>query len=92
MKRVFIIEDEAHAEPSLEFFNREDVVAELKRLADIPWDHEPNRAPCMSWKTCGRDYEVVEYDQSKEPWTILSRTPALEINAKGVVWSKYFNT
>lgn len=84
---MVIIEDEAHAEPQGEFSSIGDAVSELKRRADIPWDEYPNRAPCMSWRTCGRRYEIVEYDNSHLPWTELRRIAALDVSAAGVVWA-----
>ena len=60
---LFVIEDEAHAEPHGEFDALESAVAELRRRAEIAWDRAPNLAPCVEWKTCGRRYEIVEYDR-----------------------------
>jgi hypothetical protein len=58
---MFVIEDELHAEPQAgEFRSLADAVADLKRRALVPWDQEPNRAPCEGWRTCGRSYEIVE--------------------------------
>ena len=90
MSSRFIIEDESHAEWHSEHPSLFDAAEELKRLAGIPWDQRPNVAPCQSWKTCGRKYEVVEYDSAKTPWRELRRLPALEINAKGVLWDQSF--
>ena len=79
---MFTIEDEAHCEPQDgKFQTRGEAIAELERRATIPWDVEPNRAPCTSWRTCGRRYEILEYDDAGE---YLSREPVLEISAKGV--------
>ena len=83
---MFLIEDELHAEPQGEFATYEEAVTELRRRAKLPWDEEPNAAPCKSWKTCGRRYEVVEYDTASRPWKELRRTALLEISATGVVW------
>jgi hypothetical protein len=83
---MFVIEDEFHAEPKGQFSTREQALVELQRLAAIPWDEEPNRAPCTSWRTCGRQYELIEYDDSVTPWAELSRTLLLEISAAGVQW------
>lgn len=84
---MFVIEDEAHAEQQGgRFQTREQAMAELQRLAAIPWNEEPNRAPCMNWLNCGRRYELVEYDDTKSPWKELSRTPALVISVDGAQW------
>jgi hypothetical protein len=64
----FVIEDELHAEQHGEFSELEDAVLELRRRAEIPWDHEPNKAPCQNWPTCGRTYEIIEFDDTQTPW------------------------
>ena len=84
---MFVIEDEQHAEPQAgEFESIADAVAELKRRAMLPWDQPPNVAPCTSWRTCRRMYEVIEYDTSAKPWRELGRIPYLEISSAGVQW------
>jgi len=88
---VHIIEDERHAEPCGEFDSREAAIAELKRRAAVPWDQEPNRAPCKSWKTCGREYELIEYDNSTQPYTEIGRVLVLRISQSGVVWEAAFD-
>ena len=88
MRAVFKIEDERHAEPqSGEYLSLAAALAELRRLAEIPWDQPPNAAPCSSSHECGRTYEVVEYDVSVRPWKELRRVTALEIDARGVRWA-----
>jgi hypothetical protein len=82
---MFLIDDEAHCEPQEgRFQTRTEAVAELERRAAIPWDEEPNRAPCRNWRTCGRRYAILEYDQDEE----VSREPILAISAKGIVWQR----
>jgi len=80
------IEDELHAEPQGEYPSLDEAMAELRRRASIAWDESPNVAPCSSWRTCGRNYEIVEYDDTQMPWKELRRVPALEISASAVVW------
>ena len=87
---MFVIEDERHAEPQGKYVKLEDAVAELRRRSRIPWDEAPNRAPCMSSRTCGRVYELIEYDDTQTPWKVLRRVFALEISAAGVEWSREF--
>lgn len=83
---MFLIEDEAHAEPQRgEFRTRQEAIAELRRRAAIPWDERPNVAPCMNWRNCGRRYELIEYDTSG---TEVSRKLMLEISAAGVRWGE----
>ena len=84
---MFLIEDERHAEPQGGNFQTFDAaMAELRRLAAIPWDQPPNVAPCQGWRTCGRSYEIVEYDESSQSWRELRRIPALRVSAKGIEW------
>ena len=84
---MFHIEDETHAEPQSGTFNSfEEALNELKRRSTIPWDEEPNRAPCINWQTCERNYQIVEYDNSSIPWQELQRVDALRISAKGIEW------
>ncbi len=86
----FVIEDELHAEHHGEFAELADVMLELRRRAEIPWDQEPNQAPCQSWATCGRTYEVIEFDDTHTPWNELRRAKALEISKEGVIWHQPF--
>jgi hypothetical protein len=83
---VFRIEDERHGEPHGEFASFEEAVAELRRRAQLPWDERPNVAPCTNWRNCGRNYEVVEYDDTVLPWRELRRVEFLEISAQGARW------
>lgn len=84
---MFVIEDEAHAEPQEgQFPTREQAFAELERRATIPWHEPPNTAPCANSLNCGRRYELVEYDTSGPGWKELARTLILEISAAGIRW------
>jgi hypothetical protein len=83
---MIVIEDEWHAEHVGEFATKGEALAELHRLATVPWDAPPNVAPCMSWRTCGRRYELIEYDDTVVPWRQLDREPALEITQNGPNW------
>jgi hypothetical protein len=87
---MFIIEDTNHSEWQGEFVNFDQALAELVHRSCLPWDEPPNCAPCTSWKTCGRSYEIIEYDNSKTPWVELNRGFVLEISAKEVQWSDEF--
>ncbi len=86
MSRLFVIEDELHAEPQGEYNTLAEALAELERRATLPWGQEPNQCPCTSWRTCRRRYEIIEYDDSSRPWRQLGRTPYLEVSAEGVKW------
>ena len=84
---IFVIEDEAHAEWCGQFVSYEAALQELKTRAKLPWDIEPNKCPCTSWKTCGRRYEIIEFDNlNGKPWKEISRNPILTISSKGVAW------
>jgi hypothetical protein len=65
---MFVIEDEIHCDWHGQFASFDDAVAELRRRATLPWDQPPNAAPCTSWKTCGRKYVIIEFDDSNPPW------------------------
>ena len=88
MSLRYVIEDEWHAEQHGVHDTFEAAVQELEELARIPWDKDPNLAPCQSWKTCGRRYEIIEYDTRTRPWKFSRRVPALEVSAQGVVWDQ----
>ena len=83
---MYVIEDESHAEPQGEFSTRGEAIEELKRRARIPRNEAPNVAPCMSWQTCGRRYDVVEYDITTMPWKETRRERVLEVSAVEVKW------
>ncbi len=84
---MFEIEDERHAEPQGDFASFDAALAELRRRATLPWDEPPNRAPCMSWRTCRRTYEIIEYDDSTVPWQLLARVGVLQVSSEGPIWS-----
>ena len=87
---MFVIEDERHAEPQGQFASLDLAMAELKQRATMPWDQFPNLAPCTNWRSCGRTYEVVEYDDSQLPWKELKRIAVLEVSAAGAKWAGDF--
>ena len=89
MKKIFIIEDETHAEPQEgEFQTFDDAYMELQKRAIIPFDEKPNCCPCTNWKDCERNYQIIEYDATKIPWRELQRKNILTISAKGVKWAE----
>ena len=90
MAVLYAIEDEAHAEWCSQHHTYDEAVSRLRELAAIPWDQTPNAPPCSNWRTCGRRYEVVEFDTSVLPWEEVRRMPALEISSRGVRWEKEF--
>lgn len=84
---MFIIEDEIHAEHHGQFSSFHEALSELRRRAKIPWDESPNVAPCMSWRTCEREYVILEFDDSHRPWRELRRVAVLNVSASGVKWA-----
>ncbi len=85
---MFIIEDEIHAEPQKgQYKTFEEAIAELEKRATIPWNGKPNHCPCTNWKDCKRNYQIIEYDTTKIPWTELQRKDILTISAKGIKWT-----
>ncbi len=86
-ERVFVVEDERHSSMMGAFQTFDAAFAELRCLATLPWDEEPNQAPCAGWEGCGRHYEVVEYDVSVAPWRTLGRWSLLTVDAGGPRWT-----
>lgn len=86
MPNIFVVEDQVHAESLGEFPTLAEAWDELHRLSLIPWSDLPNVAPCQSWSTCGREYEIVEYETTTLPWTRIRCFAGLEVSAQGVVW------
>ncbi len=83
------IEDDIHCELEGPFATFEDAIAELHRRAAIAWDTPPNQAPCTSWRTCGRKYFILEYDNS-EFTKVLRKVRVLDISSKGANWNEGF--
>jgi hypothetical protein len=79
--------DVIHCERQAIFDSFEEAIAELRRRAAIPHDGEPNRAPCTSWRTCGREYHILEYGDATTPWTLLRAVAVLTISADGPEWA-----
>ena len=85
--KKFVVEDEVHAELIHEgFASFQEALDFIKDLSKTPWDEKPNKAPCSSWKTCGRNYHIIEYDATSIPYEELDTNEILSISAKGVEW------
>lgn len=91
MLSYFRIEDEIHADGFREFESFQGALNEVQRLAALPWDSEPVVAPCSSWRTCGRDFEIVEFHKTSPYPTEIARTPIAELRASGLKWSEGFS-
>ena len=52
----------------------------------MPWDQRPNRAPCTSWRTCGRKWVLAEFGESPEDWKELEHI-WVRVSAAGVTWA-----
>lgn len=83
--RIYI-EDEIHCEQDGPFESFEGAIEELRRRAGIAWDASPNQAPCASWRTCGREYHVLQYGGASAPARLLRNVHVLDVSAKGVEW------
>ena len=85
-RREFYIEDQYHCERLGQFETEAAAREELRRLAEVPWDEPPNRAPCMSWRTCGRRFLIYEFGYSHNTRQLLNCRHVLDISAEGIVW------
>lgn len=83
---TIVIEDSAHCERIGECASFEEAIARLEELASLPWDQEPNRAPCRQWRKCGREYQIIEYDDSSTPWRVVREAEVLKVSASIVEW------
>jgi hypothetical protein len=89
---MYVIEDEIHAEWCGEYLTKEEALAELQNRSKLPWNKPPNVCPCMSWRTCSREYVLLEFDTVRTPWAELSRTPVLTMSAEETRWEEGFET
>ena len=90
MAELLSVACEADGHEAVACGSSKEAIAHLERLARVPWDEEPNAAPCTGWKTCGRNYEVVEYDVTAVPWATVRRLAAFEVGRAGVTWDAQF--
>ena len=86
---ITVLEDAIHCEQA-RFSTFDEALAELNRRAGLRWDEPPNRAPCTSWATCGREYHLLEYDVSVRPGKLFRSVHALDVSPKGVAWAANF--
>ena len=83
---IFVLEDDFHADEIVRFPTRQEAWRDMQRRASDPTSVE-NQAPCTSWKTCKRDYVIVEYDDSTQPWTRISSERVLTIEGGRATWA-----
>jgi len=83
---VFVVDDDMHADRLGEFATIADAWAELRRVASLPFDQEPNQPPCGNWQNCRRSWYIIEYDNTQKPWRQLRTISALEFSAEGPKW------
>ena len=76
--KPWVIEDEEHCEYVGSYDSEGAALAAIRGLARIHWDEAPNRAPCMSWRTCGRRYAILGPH--------AERREVLEVSSAGAVW------
>ena len=88
--RKFVIEDAIHLDWHESFASLDAALERVRRLARTPWSKPPNRAPCIGWETCGREWEILDYDVSETPWQLRARIPALAISRDGATWHSPF--
>lgn len=85
MIKNFYIDDDDHSEYLSGHETIAEAMAEIRRLAAIPWTEEPNRPPCGN-DVCGRTYEIVQFvDSSMGNWE-LRRKRIVRIRKNDVKW------
>ncbi len=84
---MFIICDETHAEYiGGKFATFESALSDICRIAEIPFGTEPNVPPCTGWRRCRRKYQIIEFDDSQEPWQLITTTNIVTITALEINW------
>jgi len=90
--------DAEHSEFIAEFNSREEAMEFLEGCSTMPWDKAPNLAPCMSQRTCGRLYEIIEHYEDRSWYSRLAvvlrlrrrerwiATPVLEVSKDVTRW------
>lgn len=60
------MEDEFHGEIVGVLRSRAEALVLVERLRDEP-EAEENQPPCTSWRTCRREYYLLEYEDMTNP-------------------------
>jgi hypothetical protein len=83
---LIVIEDSIHCERIDTCTSFQEAIERLQEFASLPWDQHPNRAPCVSWHKCGREYQIIEYDEASIPWKVVREADVLRVSEAGVEW------
>ena len=83
---MFIIEDSLHSETIVESESYEKIIQEIKRISIIPFETEPNVPPCQNHENCKREYDIIEYNTSTDPWVEIKRIPIFSISKNEIKW------
>lgn len=86
--KKYIIEDQLHCETIGEFSKPSDAIDEFRRLSNLAWNEDKNLAPCMSYETCCREYELIEYEVNWNEWIELHREAIFDIGSSGIIFHK----
>jgi hypothetical protein len=86
---VILIQDDRHSElQKTEYASFQEAIDELKRRTRIPSTEPPNRAPCASWRKCGREYALREFEKcDPPPWRSLRYAFVVKVSPDGVAWN-----
>jgi hypothetical protein len=87
MASHFLIEDVNHGEIHGSFADTDSAMTELRRRSALAWDDPPNRAPCGEWRTCGREFYLLEASGTGPEFRVLRNVSVLQIRAAGVRWN-----
>lgn len=79
----FIVDDQRHCQKMGEYDSFEDAKIAILGLVSIAWDEPPNRAPCRNWKNCGREYHIIETDESNN---FVSTKLICKYDQNGPIW------
>jgi hypothetical protein len=76
----FVVMDDFHSGTVAIFLSRDEALAFVDRLRN-DLDAEENKPPCTSWRTCRREYYLLDYDdEGRTPWTLLKREALFAID------------
>ena len=81
---MYTIYDDIHSEYVADFATFDDAIDAIRSYSSQPWDVPPNRAPCKSWKKCGRRLHILEFPDKEVISTYDLKV--CEIRSTGVNW------